>query len=161
MIKCSKCGILKDFEFFRIRSEGHYRKQCKDCEFEYRKSRYNEKKSDLLQINKIYRQKNAQILLDKRRKRYGMIPRNGVDILKLKETNKRAHENYVKRYPEKIECHRKVRRALDLGILSKPSECCMCQKPKKVEAHHDDYSKPLDVLWVCRQCHLKKHGKLK
>ena len=28
----------------------------------------------------------------------------------------------------------------------------------EVEAHHADYSKPLEVTWLCRECHMKRHG---
>lgn len=53
--------------------------------------------------------------------------------------------------------HRKVYLALKKGILKK-QPCVYCKK-KRVDAHHDDYSKPLKVIWVCRKCHSKLHRK--
>lgn len=35
-------------------------------------------------------------------------------------------------------------------------ESCWCGATE-VEMHHWDYSKPLDVLWICRPCHLELH----
>lgn len=35
---------------------------------------------------------------------------------------------------------------------------CSCGSVK-VEMHHDDYAKPLEVRWLCRPCHLAHHGK--
>lgn len=26
--------------------------------------------------------------------------------------------------------------------------------------HHPDYSKPLEVVWMCRPCHLAEHKRL-
>lgn len=41
------------------------------------------------------------------------------------------------------------------GALIKEN-CKMCGS-KKVQMHHEDYNKPLQVTWLCRQCHLKHH----
>ena len=40
----------------------------------------------------------------------------------------------------------------------KRQPCEMCGVAV-VQMHHDDYSKPLAVRWLCRACHLGLHGK--
>lgn len=42
-------------------------------------------------------------------------------------------------------------------LVIRPNTCNVCQKKKKTEAHHTDYTKPLMVTWVCRQCHFDLH----
>lgn len=39
-------------------------------------------------------------------------------------------------------------------LLKKPCEVC----GKKAQMHHDDYTKPLEVRWFCRDHHLELHG---
>ena len=36
--------------------------------------------------------------------------------------------------------------------------CERCGADKNVEAHHEDYSKPLEVNWLCVTCHGHKHA---
>jgi len=36
--------------------------------------------------------------------------------------------------------------------------CTVCGAMKS-EAHHEDYSKPLEVTWLCRTCHKAEHRK--
>jgi hypothetical protein len=50
--------------------------------------------------------------------------------------------------------HTRVRRALKAGRLVKVD--CACGEPG-VHAHHDDYAKPLDVVWKCVRCHRRDH----
>ena len=62
----------------------------------------------------------------------------------------------------KTKAHYLVNKALDNGTISKPSECEVCNRPnKRIIGHHDDYSKPLDVKWVCPGCHQNFHGKIR
>jgi hypothetical protein len=41
------------------------------------------------------------------------------------------------------------------GVVKKMA-CFVCGDIKS-ESHHDDYSKPLEVIWLCRKHHLEKH----
>jgi len=43
--------------------------------------------------------------------------------------------------------------AVNGGIIVKPSKCEKCGKEKKLTAHHEDYTKPLNVEWLCYECH--------
>ncbi|KKQ63520.1 MAG: hypothetical protein US85_C0016G0016 [Candidatus Shapirobacteria bacterium GW2011_GWF1_38_23] len=48
-----------------------------------------------------------------------------------------------------------VYRAVSSGVLKRQS-CFICGHDK-TDAHHEDYSKPLEVVWLCRNCHITKH----
>lgn len=57
------------------------------------------------------------------------------------------------RYPERSSARRKVQTAIENGTLIKPLHCEMCGNETPLDGHHEDYSKPLDVIWLCRLCH--------
>ena len=58
---------------------------------------------------------------------------------------------YRERNPLKVKARRKVYIELRAGRLKKqPCEKCGA---KKVEAHHPDYNKPLDIQWLCYYHH--------
>lgn len=46
--------------------------------------------------------------------------------------------------------------ALKGGIISKPMNCSKCGRILKLTAHHKDYMKPLEVEWLCYECHGNK-----
>lgn len=50
-----------------------------------------------------------------------------------------------------------LRRAVKRGDLSRPSACERCGRDTKPHAHHADYSRPLDVQWLCPLCHGHAH----
>lgn len=52
--------------------------------------------------------------------------------------------------------HAATTRAIRLGILTR-QPCEECGSSTKVEAHHDDYTKPLQIRWLCKLCHADHH----
>lgn len=66
---------------------------------------------------------------------------------------------YRKANPEKDAARRKVGAAVKSGVLRKhPCERCGSEKS---QAHHHDYSVPLDVEWLCFRCHREHaHGQV-
>ena len=53
----------------------------------------------------------------------------------------------------------KVRWAIQSGLLIRSQVCDECGSKNYVDAHHSDYSRPLDVVWLCRSCHKRLHSK--
>jgi len=51
--------------------------------------------------------------------------------------------------------HKSVMRAVRRGLISR-KPCEECGDPKS-EGHHEDYSKPLEVIWLCRTHHRRRH----
>jgi hypothetical protein len=51
----------------------------------------------------------------------------------------------------------KTKDAIKHGKLVRPNTCEMCLCEEKVEAHHVDYGRPLDVKWLCGICHERAH----
>lgn len=72
-----------------------------------------------------------------------------------KEACNRAKRAWAERNKEKRSAHVAVGNAIRDGKLKKkPCEVC---GSIKVEAHHDDYSKPLKVRWLCIKHHNHHH----
>ena len=66
--------------------------------------------------------------------------------------------NYRKKNPEKHRAHQLVRNAINRGDLVRPSVCESCDQNGYIEGHHDDYSQPLVVRWLCAACHKQHHA---
>jgi hypothetical protein len=74
---------------------------------------------------------------------------------------KQAHPQEVKaqnqkwkdKNPEKVKAKYTIQTQVRNGAIERPTKCTECGTTMGVEFHHPDYSKPLEVLAVCRQCH--------
>lgn len=62
-------------------------------------------------------------------------------------------------HPKELWAHQCLRSALKKGLLAK-QPCRECGSEDS-EAHHPDYSRPIDVIWYCRLHHRREHMRLK
>lgn len=71
---------------------------------------------------------------------------------------------YQDKHPKRIKAGGIYRTALQRGDLVKPTICEECKADPtekywkaKIHGHHDDYSKPLEIRWLCAGCHKRWH----
>lgn len=140
MKKCTGCSTIKnDTEFYKDnRNISGLYSICKRCH------RYKYKES-IKKWRKKYPEKNRKISRDSYKK-------NRISVLE-------KMSKYQKDNPDVANSHTKVYLAIKNGLMVRPNKCSICGLKVKIDGHHNDYSKPLEVEWVCRVCHKDIHSK--
>ena len=105
--------------------------------------------------------------IDKDGNRVDRLFCNKCNTARLKEWRTRNPENRAKIYANarrynsknkvKFNAWMNMHYHLKKGHIERPKECGVCGEKKKLDGHHDDYSKPLEVKWMCRKCHKAYH----
>lgn len=65
------------------------------------------------------------------------------------------------RHTAKVRARGALSTAVRRGTIVKPDRCEGCGErfeKRQLQGHHEDYSKPLDVQWLCRGCHRLRHS---
>jgi hypothetical protein len=151
MKKCFRCSELKDIGDFYTHpkmADGHLNK-CKTCSKKDTADRIKIKSFDL-----------DWVLKEKLRCRTksNLCRKSNPDCKPLpKEEKKKIQDRYFSKYPDRRKAHRAVSNAIRDGRMTK-QKCEICGE-MKAEAHHDDYSKSLDVRWLCVTHHNEYHIK--
>lgn len=133
MKHCNMCDTTKEENEFGMRSASTdgLAAKCKSCQKGYDKERANAP-------HRIAA-----------RKAYSLTPKGIV-------AGNRAKSAYIKRNRHKRKAHIILGNALRDGkIIKQP--CEVCESTDRIHAHHDDYSKPLDVRWLCPVHHTELH----
>jgi len=68
-----------------------------------------------------------------------------------------SRQKWIEANPEKHAAHWKANQALSIGRIERRTECERCGSTERVQKHHADYSRPLDVEWLCTRCHGLEH----
>lgn len=164
MKKCKKCGEEKPLDgFYKNASHSSgYTARCRSCicaeaaahrlehvEAHRARDKARSKDPNRVAANRAYSVSERRRV---QRKLYEQSPDGAAKI--------RAQEaRYAAKNPGKISARAKARYHAAVGNIER-RPCESCGETKGVQAHHHDYSKPLDVEWLCDVCHDKAHGKL-
>jgi hypothetical protein len=76
-----------------------------------------------------------------------------------REVNQKAVARWQAANPEKIACHRELRRAVRRGEVTRPLACEVigCGSAGKLHGHHVNYRRPRDVIFACPRHHEAIH----
>jgi hypothetical protein len=163
MKKCTKCGETKPFaEYHKHKNQPDgYNQWCKTCKHGH----YAANEARYVERARLWAEKHPERALELDRlaairNREKNRERAKVTYLKSKERYKQYHAA-VKDSPDR-KAREKVNYALRHKMMTKPSRCQDCgqEKPsRQIHGHHEDYSKPLSVEWLCAVCHGRRHWK--
>ncbi len=162
----------------RIRKQKYERTKVQDNLRSKNWAKNNREKSN--SIKQAYKQRNREKYLAQQREyakqRYiqnrevllskEQTPESKASYAEWREKNRlRLNAEYLQRYHSDSEMKKKhsardkVRKAVLSGKLIKPEACSACDDRVKLQAHHEDYDNPLEVVWLCKKCHWKLHTK--
>lgn len=82
--------------------------------------------------------------------------KTGSDALYQKE--KAYYQSNPEAYRRMI-ARKQTQKYIRTGKIHRAESCHRCGAKTKLFAHHEDYSKPLLVEWLCHECHANVHGK--
>lgn len=145
--ECFKCGEILPLDcFYRHKqmADGHLNK-CKSCNKKDSIKDYNKKVLDLEW--KLKERERSREKMRKARK----IGKYNVTSPELKKV---YTENYNKKFPEKA-----ASRIFSQRL--KPKPCLICGSEENIEGHHEDYSKPKEITWLCRKHHYAIHVEIR
>lgn len=123
-----------------------FRKKASDWYHEnkdkFKTDEWYEKKRE---YSKEYYKKNKERLKNDQEK-YRATP-------KAKEKARLKAKRMSLRWPEKERA-----RQLAGRLAHKNNFCDKCKSYGRLQMHHQDYSKPLEVITLCMKCHMNEHG---
>jgi hypothetical protein len=137
---CIKCGASKPLDaFYRhpMMLDGHLNK-CIECT----KADVRANRAARIEYYRAYD-----------RSRANEPNRKAARIARAKANQRPRPETDPAKRAARIEVGNAVRD----GRLKKAPECEICSISGDLHGHHEDYSKPLEVIWVCTACHVFIH----
>lgn len=150
--RCPTCGEVKQVDLFfsknRARPDG-WSSHCKTCTNQ-RLSVYAKKHPEKARERSARHKTKSP---EAQRLRQRLYRQRHPDLVAQRSPNERML------HPDRVSARKKVHHAVKTGRLIKPSSCERCGLIKSLNAHHPDYSRPLDVIWLCSSCHKIVHPK--
>lgn len=140
MKTCKTCGAAKALDEFYVSN----RANCKVCV----RARTRQHRWDKIDYYRAYDRERADLP-------HRVALRKEKCKATTEQRRRWAEKNRAKR-----QAHILVGNAVKSRRLDRPSSCERCHQPGRLHAHHEDYSKPDVVMWLCPPCHGKRHREI-
>ena len=131
--RCPRCGVISPAASFqKLNRFGGPIGWCRTCMRDYGQRRY-----------------------------YGLpalpaLPKPSPEL--RRERSARNMARHRKTHPDRMRARNAITIAVASGtVVQQPCDIC----GGNGEAHHDDYSKPLEVRWLCRKHHVEEHLRIR
>ena len=153
-MKTCKCNICKQLLPFEMFSKNKSKLQginstCKKCDKKQSLRYYYANRENVLpRMHKYYRDNKQKC----------RVVQKAYYLKHRPEYLERNRQERIK-YPLKIQSRHELNHAIEGGEL-KRGRCEDCGKTpdqEKIYGHHEDYNKPLDIVWLCSSCHMRRH----
>jgi hypothetical protein len=168
---CTICNRRRQVSCFHgdSRVKSGLRSSCKDCDQDRKRYSYNHNSVFRRRHNNYQRRYRATSDVYARKLERLRQNRKRKKLTRLqKDRNAQRMRAYRARHPDRIRARNALIHALQSGKIAKPDHCPCCGKPERKGAdgrtllhahHHRGYDHPLDVEWLCIECHLTQHRK--
>ena len=150
---CHKIFPLDGFYKHSATNDG-YLNQCKECTRARVASRYKR-----LMLDPSFRDAERKRCRERAVRRGYAKKYKEQNLEKYKKITLIANTEWRRRNKEKRVAHDRVAKAIKSGRLRK-SPCEVCGSIES-ETHHPDYSRPLEVVWLCSKHHKDLHNRLR
>lgn len=161
---CKLCNVSKSLEEFRRNKKNQLGRdwQCKKCRYEKQARPYFLANKEKCYANTDkWAKRNRERINEKSRENYANDPVKFLERQKKYDEKTGIKAKILQKYREnnrqKVNAQCQLRDHVKRGNIIKPNKCSLCSSEKWIEAHHADYSKPLEVVWVCKKCHAIIH----
>jgi len=167
---CPKCNRSRTPEHFYP-----YASECKSCRSQRSKQWAQTHPIRVKELRQAWHHKHPTY----RRDRYHRVGRdreyekqyyaaNREKIILRSTTRLKANPLLVSLYnrtartkmsPEEKRARYLLNKAVQQGIIDRPTHCSRCPRSGRIHAHHArGYTDPYDVDWLCARCHKAAHG---
>lgn len=141
-MRCKSCGLEKAPSLFYVSNKS----RCKDCI----KARVKANRKENIEHYREFDRKRANNPERVQARRDYLLTDAG------KQSKRKSAIKYIESNPKKRTVHVITGNAIrDKKIIKQP--CLVCDTDEDIVAHHCDYNKPLDVMWLCSKHHTEWH----
>lgn len=144
MKMCRLCRVHKPLSEFHRRGQRGYQAWCRPCTAAWHRA--NNQRPEMKARARLYQRQHCE--------KHPVV----------KDDAWRARRREIQRKyrssPEgrlRVNARAKLAWHIKAGSIAKPSCCDQCSAAVAIEAHHADYTKPLEVRWLCKPCHWANH----